>query len=43
MADITTINATDTLAASRSTINTNFTNLQNLFRSATATRRTPRG
>lgn len=36
MADITTINSTDTLSASRSTINTNFSVLQNLFRSATA-------
>lgn len=36
MADITTINSSDTLAASRSTINTNFANLQNLCRSATA-------
>jgi hypothetical protein len=36
MADIITINSSDTLAASQSTINTNFANLQNLFRSATA-------
>ena len=36
MADIVTIDATDTLASSRADINANFAALQNLFASASA-------
>ena len=36
MADITTINTTDTLTATRAVLNSNFAALQNLFASGTA-------